>query len=115
MARNTTKMTSRYYVTGRVQGVGYRHWVVQRARALELIGWVSNRRDGRVEVAASVEKGVLDTRERDLSDGQPAAAVTGVEIAPVTPGEDHLAAEASGLGASSTDKIKRSIKNNIKK
>src|SRR3546814_15632326 len=79
MARNTTKMTSRYYVTGRVQGVGYRHWVVQRARALELIGWVRNRRDGRVEVVAYGEKDVLDTLERDLSGGPPAADVTGVE------------------------------------
>src|SRR3546814_10676499 len=95
MARNTTKMTSRYYVTGRVQGVGYRHWVVQRARALELIGWVRNRRDGRVEVVAYGEKDVLDTLERDLSGGPPAADVTRVEIAPVTPEEAELAARAT--------------------
>lgn len=37
-------------VRGRVQGVGYRAWVEQRARAVQdLEGWVRNRRDGSVE------------------------------------------------------------------
>lgn len=36
-------------ITGRVQGVGYRAWVVHRAKAHDLEGWVRNRRDGSVE------------------------------------------------------------------
>ncbi len=36
-------------IRGRVQGVGYRYWVEQRARAHDLEGWVRNRRDGSVE------------------------------------------------------------------
>ncbi len=36
-------------ITGRVQGVGYRAWVEQRARAHDLEGWVRNRNDGSVE------------------------------------------------------------------
>ncbi|MFV3128782.1 acylphosphatase [Niveispirillum sp. KHB5.9] len=36
-------------VTGRVQGVWYRGWTVEQARARQLDGWVRNREDGSVE------------------------------------------------------------------
>jgi acylphosphatase len=43
-------MIRRLLVYGRVQGVGYRGWAVDTARALSLRGWVRNRRDGVVEI-----------------------------------------------------------------
>lgn len=39
-------------VKGRVQGVGFRYWVMSQARRLNLSGWVKNLPDGRVEVEA---------------------------------------------------------------
>jgi len=42
----------RLVVLGRVQGVGFRWFVLQQARALELDGRVANRADGAVEVEA---------------------------------------------------------------
>ena len=36
-------------IRGRVQGVGYRYWVEQKAMARSLEGWVRNRGDGSVE------------------------------------------------------------------
>lgn len=39
-------------IDGRVQGVGFRMFVLDHARALGLTGWVRNRYDGKVEVTA---------------------------------------------------------------
>ncbi len=39
-------------ITGRVQGVGFRYFVLQNANDLSLTGWVRNLWDGRVEVTA---------------------------------------------------------------
>ena len=36
-------------IRGRVQGVGYRYWLGQKAIARGLEGWVRNHRDGSVE------------------------------------------------------------------
>jgi acylphosphatase len=52
-------------ITGRVQGVGYRAWVVDRAEALDLAGWVRNCRDGSVE---AVFKGEEDKVVRMLDE-----------------------------------------------
>lgn len=40
------------YVSGRVQGIGFRAWARQQAMRANLSGWVRNRRDGRVEIWA---------------------------------------------------------------
>ena len=42
-------------VTGRVQGVGFRYFVLNSANQLGLTGWARNRRDGSVEVIAEGE------------------------------------------------------------
>lgn len=45
-------------ITGRVQGVGFRYYVLSEAQGLGLTGWVRNRWDGSVEVLA---EGDIDT------------------------------------------------------
>jgi acylphosphatase len=40
------------WVSGRVQGVGFRWWTRSRALELGLAGWARNLPDGRVEVVA---------------------------------------------------------------
>ena len=42
----------RYFIRGRVQGVGYRYFVERAAAQLQLTGFTRNLDDGRVEVYA---------------------------------------------------------------
>jgi acylphosphatase len=46
------QQAKRYFVSGMVQGVGYRYFAQRTARRLSLAGYVRNLRDGRVEVYA---------------------------------------------------------------
>jgi acylphosphatase len=46
---------------GRVQGVGFRAFVMQQAQNLGLSGWVRNRWNGSVEVLAEGSRDVLET------------------------------------------------------
>lgn len=41
---------------GRVQGVGFRYYVLRTANALGLDGWVKNRDDGSVEMVVQGEE-----------------------------------------------------------
>ena len=68
---------------GRVQGVGYRYFVVVESRRLGLTGWVSNRADGTVRLVAEGEATALDQLEAALHDGPYGAQVeevTGVRM-----------------------------------
>jgi acylphosphatase len=62
-------------VSGRVQGVGFRWFVVEEARRLQLSGWVRNRLDGKVEIAASGSADALAELESAVTDGPPGAQV----------------------------------------
>ena len=47
-------------VSGRVQGVGFRYFVVQVARRAGLVGWVRNLPDGTVECEAEGDRSALE-------------------------------------------------------
>ncbi|NWF99636.1 MAG: acylphosphatase [Thermoanaerobaculaceae bacterium] len=69
-------MTSRrYVVAGRVQGVGFRYFVLREAQALGLCGWVRNLPSGEVEVLAAGEEVQLAALEGRLWQGPPHARV----------------------------------------
>jgi len=48
-----SKSARRWFVRGRVQGVGYRYFAQHAATALNLSGYATNLDDGRVEVYAA--------------------------------------------------------------
>ncbi len=68
-------------VRGRVQGVGFRAFVIDRARGLDLDGDVRNLPDGRtVEVVAEGPHERLESLVGYLRQGPRAARVEGVDV-----------------------------------
>jgi acylphosphatase len=66
-------------VSGSVQGVGYRQGCRRTARSLDLVGWVRNLADGRVEIFAQGDDEAVDRLVDWIWSGPAAAWVTGVE------------------------------------
>jgi len=66
-------------VRGRVQGVGFRWFVRERARGLGLTGWVCNRDDGSVEVLALGDEASLGQLRSLLGTGPSGARVSVVD------------------------------------
>ena len=62
-------------VHGRVQGVGFRFFVVRRAMDLDLTGWVANERDGSVRCVAEGPRDALEALLGSLHDGPAGALV----------------------------------------
>jgi acylphosphatase len=68
----------RYVVSGRVQGVGYRYFVLRQAEALGVAGFARNRPDGSVEVLAEADESTLASLETRLREGPSFADVDDV-------------------------------------
>ena len=66
-------------VEGRVQGVGFRYFVLDQASALGVTGWVRNRWDGSVEVTAEGVLSKLNQLLNALYRGPRGSYVTGVD------------------------------------
>ena len=75
----------RLTIRGRVQGVGYRAWMVEAATVLGVCGWVRNRHDGGVEAFAQGTAGALENLVSQCRRGPPAARVTEVATLDATP------------------------------
>jgi acylphosphatase len=68
-------------VRGRVQGVGFRYFVVQKASSLGLRGYVRNQSNGDVEVLAQGKRAALEHLLALLRQGPGSAQVSSVETA----------------------------------
>lgn len=68
-------------VSGMVQGVGFRYFVLDAAIEVGCVGWVRNLRDGRVEVVAEGARPSLQALVELLQRGPRAARVEQVEVA----------------------------------
>jgi len=77
----------RLTIRGRVQGVGYRAWAADTARALGLAGWVRNRTDGTVEAVAAGDDAAVERFIDACRKGPSLARVTAVDIALAEPAD----------------------------
>ncbi len=72
----------RVRIEGRVQGVGFRYWVLDEAVVLGLDGWVRNRFDGSVEALFAGPAEAVREMVRRCHEGPPVARVTTVHESP---------------------------------
>lgn len=70
----------RILIGGRVQGVGFRFFVEERAGVEGVHGWVRNRPDGRVEVRLEGDAEAVDRIEAALRRGPPGARVESFDV-----------------------------------
>lgn len=74
------KARRRLIVEGYVQGVFFRASTQDKARELQVSGWVRNRWDGTVEVLAEGEESRVTQLIAWCQEGPPGARVTGVRV-----------------------------------
>jgi acylphosphatase len=71
----------RLRIIGRVQGVGYRAWMMRQASASGLRGWVRNRADGSVEALVIGEDNSVAAMIEACREGPFGARVSDIAIA----------------------------------
>jgi len=85
-----TRNARRYFISGGVQGVGFRFFAERVAEKLALSGYVRNLRDGRVEVYAVGSAEQLRALRNELERGPRFASVAAVAEEPAELMPEHL-------------------------
>ena len=75
-----SETTKKLRIHGEVQGVFYRAWSVETARALGVRGWVRNRRDGTVEMLVQGEEADVERLIERCRDGPPSARIDRIDV-----------------------------------
>ncbi len=68
------------YVSGRVQGVGFRYSTLRAAQSIQIVGWVRNTVDGKVEIEAQAEEASLNAFIKWCHQGPASSKVDAVEV-----------------------------------
>lgn len=76
----TDMVTAEIYISGRVQGVGYRFFAEDIAAELKLNGYARNRPDGRVQIEVEGERTDVEEFISRLWKGPSMAIVNNVEV-----------------------------------
>ena len=67
-------------ITGKVQGVGFRYFVLRQAQELGITGWVSNKPNGDVEALVQGEKADLEEFVAKVKEGPSFSRVEDVSL-----------------------------------
>jgi acylphosphatase len=68
------------FYSGKVQGVGFRFSAEETAKRLDVVGWVKNLRDGRVEVTAEAEEQALNRFLKEMQSGPMRSFIKDFEV-----------------------------------
>ncbi|MBO0721322.1 MAG: acylphosphatase [Blastocatellia bacterium] len=68
-----------FLISGYVQGIGYRFFVLRAAARHQVLGTVRNLEDGRVEVIAEGEREAMEEFKKDLATGPALANVMDID------------------------------------
>ena len=73
------------WITGLVQGVGFRWYAREQARDLGLVGWVKNLSDGRVEAWIEGPSASVESMLAWLERGPPSGHVSDLDVREAEP------------------------------
>ena len=79
------KVGRRVRIYGRMQGVFFRQWAVNQARALGVSGWVRNNADGSVEAHVTGEEAAVSQMIDAMRQGPSQARVEDMMVETVEP------------------------------
>lgn len=74
------KVQKQIFISGRVQGVGFRAFCQKQASALKIKGWVKNLKDGRVEAVIEGKENKVEQMIQQLKKGPSFARVDNLKI-----------------------------------
>jgi len=67
-------------VSGLIQGVGFRYFVMQHARRMQLTGWVKNLLSSEVEINVEGPRGLIESLIQNLRVGNGYSKVNDIQI-----------------------------------
>ncbi|MBO6585964.1 MAG: acylphosphatase [Gracilimonas sp.] len=73
-------MKKHIFLSGRVQGVGFRHFTKTKARSIGVKGWVRNLPDGRVEAVFEGDEKLVDQLIEKCKKGPRSAYVQSIDV-----------------------------------
>ncbi|MEQ8524539.1 acylphosphatase [Gracilimonas sp.] len=82
-------MKKHIFISGRVQGVGFRHFTKTNARSLGVKGWVKNLQDGRVEAVLQGDEKLVNQLIEKCKKGPRSAYVQNLDVKEENSGESY--------------------------